>query len=154
MIPISDKFVIREATIKDVPDVMQLMQEFAANMGKSDKLKLTEEDLIQQVFEKQYAKVLVAEADGHAIGFAMYFHTFSSFEGKPAMYLEDIYITPMFRGQGYGRELMKVLDEICRKEGCFRVEWKVLQWNQKAIDFYHRIGAELETENYTFMQRV
>ena len=147
----SEKFVIRMANAEDTQDVMALMREFAANMDKTDKLELTEEKLRESVFEKGYAKVLVSQLDGYTIGFALYYPTYSSFAGKAAMYLEDIYITPLFRGKGYGKEMMKVLNEIAEKEGFFRIEWKVLKWNRKAIDFYHSIGAELENENMTFM---
>lgn len=147
----SEKFVIRMANRGDSQDVYTLMREFAANLDKTDKLKLTEEKLVERVFDQGYAKILIAQVDGFSIGYAMYYTTFSSFVGEPAIYLEDIYVTPMFRGQGYGKELMQVIAEIAKKNGYLRLEWKCLKWNQKAIDFYQRLGATLENENFTFM---
>ncbi len=136
--------------INDTEVVMKLMREFAANMDMTHGLKLTEESLRQKVFEESAAQVLLAMVDGYAVGFALYYTVFSSFAGKEALYIEDIYITPLFRGRGYGRELMNVLREIAEREDNLRVEWKCLKWNQKAIDFYLRMGAELESENITF----
>ncbi len=150
----SEKLVIRGANRDDSTVVMQLIREFAANMGKTDMLQLTEEALVEHIFESGFAEVLLVEVDGHAVGYALYFFTFPSFAGQPSIYLEDIYITPLFRNQGYGKELMNAITKISMEKGCFRIEWKVLKWNRKAINFYHQIGAQLETENFTFMMAV
>ena len=92
--------------------------------------------------ERPYAEVLIAEADGKAAGFALYFHNFSTFLGRPGIYLEDLFVRPEHRGKGYGRALLKRLAEIAVERDCGRMEWAVLDWNEPAIGFYKKLGAQ------------
>lgn len=91
---------------------------------------------------KPFAEVLLAEDDGTACGFALFFHSFSTFLGKPGLYLEDLFVSPEFRGRGHGRALLASLAGIAVERGCGRLEWSVLNWNQPAIDFYLSLGAK------------
>jgi GNAT superfamily N-acetyltransferase len=91
--------------------------------------------------EHRYAEVLIGEADGEPVGFALFFHNFSTFVGKPGIYLEDLFVKPDHRGAGYGRALLKRLAEIAVERGCGRLEWAVLDWNEPSIGFYRKLGA-------------
>jgi GNAT superfamily N-acetyltransferase len=134
--------VIRQAEEKDVPLIFNLIKELAEFERLLHEVKATEESLTETLFgARRYAEVLLAEINGEAVGQALFFHNYSTFIGKPGIYLEDIYIRPAFRGKGYGKALLLKIIEIARSRNCGRVEWAVLNWNSSAIDFYKSLGA-------------
>ena len=138
---------IRPATVEDVALVAQLIRELAEYERLADAAVATEADLREQLFgERPAAEVLVAEADGEPAGFALFFHTFSTFLGKRGLYLEDLFVRPAFRGLGLGRHLMAALARIAVQRGCGRFEWSVLDWNEPAIGFYRALGASAMDE--------
>ena len=134
---------IREATEEDVPLILSLIRELAEYEKLSDEVVATEDGLRDSLFgERQYAEVLIAEHDGAPAGFALFFHNFSTFLGKPGLYLEDLYVKPAFRGAGIGKKLLVRLASLAMGRGCGRLEWWVLDWNEPAIGFYRSVGAE------------
>jgi GNAT superfamily N-acetyltransferase len=133
---------IRTATADDVPLIAQLIRELAEYERLADAAVAGEDDLRDQLFgERPAAEVLIAEADGEPAGFALFFHTFSTFLGKRGLYLEDLFLRPAFRGLGLGRHLMAALARIAVRRDCGRFEWSVLDWNEPSIAFYRRLGA-------------
>jgi len=133
---------IRTATADDVPLVAQLIRELAEYEKLAHAAVATEDGLRGQLFgERPAAEVLIAEADGEPAGFALFFHTFSTFLGKRGLYLEDLFVRPAFRGLGLGRHLMAALARTAVQRDCGRFEWSVLDWNEPAIAFYRRLGA-------------
>jgi GNAT superfamily N-acetyltransferase len=133
---------IHPATVDDVPLIAQLIRELAEYERLADAAVATEAGLREQLFgERPAAEVLIAEADGEPAGFALFFHTFSTFLGKRGFYLEDLFVRPDFRGLGLGRHLMAALARIAVQRDCGRFEWSVLDWNEPAIAFYRRLGA-------------
>ena len=134
---------IREATEKDVPLILSLIRELAEYEKLSDEVVATEDGLREGLFgERRYAEVLIAEHDGAPAGFALFFHNFSTFLGKPGIYLEDLYVKPAFRGGGIGKKLLVRLASLAKGRGCGRLTWWVLDWNEPAIGFYRSVGAE------------
>jgi GNAT superfamily N-acetyltransferase len=134
---------IREATEEDVPLILSLIRELAEYEKLSDEVVATEDGLQDSLFgERRYAEVLIAEHDGAPAGFALFFHNFSTFLGKPGIYLEDLYVKPAFRGAGIGKKLLVRLASLAVGRGCGRLEWWVLDWNEPAIGFYRSVGAE------------
>jgi GNAT superfamily N-acetyltransferase len=133
---------IRPATEADVPLLLQLIGELAEFEKLSHEVKADTRTLRDSLFERRAAEALVAEADGTPVGFALFFHNFSTFLGKPGLYLEDLFIRPAYRGHGYGQELLRHLAGLAASRGCGRFEWAVLDWNVDAIRFYRRLGAE------------
>jgi len=103
---------------------------------------VTVEQIETNVFEKKYADVLMAEEDGEVVGFALFFYNFSTFKGKPGLYLEDLYVEPHHRGKGYGKMLLIELAKIAAANNCGRMEWSVLDWNTPSIEFYKSLGAQ------------
>ena len=133
---------IRPATADDVPLIAQLIRELAEYERLAHAAVATEAGLHEQLFgERPAAEVLIAEADGEPAGFALFFHTFSTFLGKRGLYLEDLFVRPAFRGLGLGKHLMAALARIAVQRDCGRFEWSVLDWNESAIAFYRRLGA-------------
>ena len=133
---------IRPATSDDVPLIAQLIRELAEYERLADAAVATEAGLREQLFgERPAADVLIAEADGEPAGFALFFHSFSTFLGKRGLYLEDLFVRPAFRGLGLGRHLMAALARIALQRDCGRFEWSVLDWNAPAIAFYRKLGA-------------
>ena len=133
---------VREASEGDVPLILSLIRELAEYEKLSDEVVATEEGLREGLFgERRYAEVLVAEHDGTPAGFALFFHNFSTFLGKPGIYLEDLYVKPEFRGAGIGKELLVHLARLAKRRDCGRLEWWVLDWNEPSIGFYKRLGA-------------
>ena len=133
---------VREASEGDVPLILSLIRELAEYEKLSDEVVATEEGLREGLFgERRYAEVLVAEHDGAPAGFALFFHNFSTFLGKPGIYLEDLYVKPEFRGAGIGKELLVRLARLAKRRECGRLEWWVLDWNEPSIGFYKRLGA-------------
>ena len=133
---------IREATEEDAPLILSLISELAEYEKLSTEVVATEEDLRESIFgERRYAEVLIAEHDGAPAGFALFFHNFSTFLGKPGIYLEDLYVRPVFRGAGLGKRLLVSLASLAKARGCGRLEWWVLDWNEPSIGFYKKLGA-------------
>ena len=108
----------------------------------ADQVVATEELLEQQLFDRHGAEVLFAMEDGREVGFALFFHNFSTFLGRAGIYLEDLYVLPEARGKGYGKALLQQLGRIALERGCGRLEWWCLDWNKPSIDFYLSLGAE------------
>ncbi|MES2858744.1 MAG: GNAT family N-acetyltransferase [Pseudomonadota bacterium] len=133
---------IRAATVADVRLIRQLIAELADYERLADAAVATDDGLREQLFGAHpAAEVLVAEVNGEAAGFALFFHNFSTFLGKRGLYLEDLFVRPAFRGMGLGRHLMASLAKIAVQRDCGRFEWSVLDWNAPAIGFYRRLGA-------------
>ena len=142
---------IRPATRADVPLILSLVRELAIYEKLEHEVKATEEDLHRALFgEHPVIEAAIASLDGEPVGFALFFPNFSTFLGKPGLYLEDLYVRPAARGAGLGRELMEYLARLAIERGWGRFEWSVLDWNEPAIGFYRRLGAEPLAEWTTF----
>jgi len=136
-------FKIRPACLEDVPVILQLIHDLATYERAPDEVSATEEQLVEVLFgEKPAAEVLLAFEEESPVGFAVYFYNFSTWLGRPGLYLEDLFVKPEKRGKGYGRALLIELAKIARDRGCGRMEWAVLDWNEPAIKFYRSLGAK------------
>jgi GNAT superfamily N-acetyltransferase len=136
-------FQIRRGTADDVPLILQLIRELAEYERAPNDAVATEPQLRDVLFgDKPPAEVLLAFADNEPIGFAVYFFNFSTWLGRPGLYLEDLFVKPEVRGKGYGRALLTRLAQIAHERGCGRMEWAVLDWNEPAIQFYKKLGAK------------
>lgn len=137
-----ENFQIRAAKVEDVPIILELIRDLAAYERAPDEVSATEEQLIGVLFgEKPVAEVLLGFEGKSPVGFAVYFYNFSTWLGRPGLYLEDLFVKPEKRGKGYGRALLVALAKIARDRGCGRMEWAVLDWNESAIRFYRALGA-------------
>jgi GNAT superfamily N-acetyltransferase len=133
---------IRAATRQDVPVIAELIRGLARYERLESEVVMTEELLAEGLFgERPYAEVLLAVDSGEAVGFALFFHNFSTFVGRPGIYLEDLFVLPEQRRSGIGRTLLAHLARIAVERKCGRLEWAVLDWNRDAIGFYERLGA-------------
>jgi GNAT superfamily N-acetyltransferase len=134
---------IRFATIDDVSLILYFIQELATFEKLRHEVTATEELLREKLFGlKRYAEVIFAYQDDQTVvGFALFFHNFSTFLAKPGIYLEDLFVMPQLRGQGIGKKMLGFLADLAIKRDCGRLEWWVLDWNKSAIDFYRSIGA-------------
>jgi GNAT superfamily N-acetyltransferase len=138
---------IRPAERSDVPLVAGLIRQLAIFEKLEHEVVLTEGLLTAGLFgARPYAEAVIAEEDGEPIGFALFFHTFSTFLARPGLYLEDLFVLPDHRGRGVGRALLAHLAQLALERGCGRLEWAVLNWNQEAIRFYERLGARPNSE--------
>jgi GNAT superfamily N-acetyltransferase len=138
-----DNFSIRFATENDCGLILHFIKGIAHFEKLSHLVEATEEKIRKHLFgEKSVAECFLAYEGDMPVGFALFFHNYSTFVSKPGIYLEDLYIEPQFRGKGYGKKLLLHLVQTARERGCGRVEWSVLDWNQTAIDFYKSLGAE------------
>ncbi len=138
-----EALTIRPATLADVPVILQLIRDLATYERAPNDVTATEEQLLRVLFgEKPSAEVLIAREGEQAVGFAVFFHNFSTWLGKPGLYLEDLFVRPDERGRGYGRALLVELARVARDRGCGRMEWAVLDWNDPAIQFYRKLGAK------------
>lgn len=137
------KFEIRSATVSDVGIIMQLIRDLATYERAPEEVASTEEQLSEVLFgSRPAAEVRLAFEDDQPIGFAVFFHNFSTWLGRPGLYLEDLFVKPEYRGKGYGRALLRDLARIADERGCGRMEWAVLNWNEPAIKFYEKLGAK------------
>jgi GNAT superfamily N-acetyltransferase len=137
------EFEIRSATESDAPVILSLIRELAEYERAPDAVVATEAGLRDVLFgPKRSAEVLLALESGEAVGFAVYFYNFSTWLGRPGLYLEDLFVRPALRGKGFGRALLERLAQIAKERGCGRMEWAVLDWNDPAIQFYRKLGAE------------
>lgn len=133
---------IVSATVADVPLILALIRELAEYERMADQVEATEADVQRALFgERPCAEAVIARAGDEAVGFALFFHTFSTFVGRRGLYLEDLYVRPAFRGRGVGRRLLAYLAGLAVERRCGRFEWSVLDWNALAIAAYHRAGA-------------
>lgn len=133
---------IRNAQVNDIPTLIALIQELADYEKLSKEAVATEDLLKYWLFEKERAEALILEVDQIIIGFALYFHNFSTFLGKAGLYLEDLYIKPDYRHKGYGKQVFKYLAKLTLERACGRMEWSVLDWNTPSIQFYQSLGAK------------
>lgn len=133
---------IRKAEPDDVPLILEFIQSLAEYERLRDSCVATEENLRATLFSSQpAAEVIIASIDGNPVGFALFFHNYSTFLAQRGLYLEDLFVKPEARGEGAGFALLSALARIALERNCGRVEWAVLDWNQLAIDFYQRLGA-------------
>ena len=131
----------RAASRQDTALILHFIRDLAAYEHMADQVVATEETLAHWLFDRHGAQVLFVLEDGAEVGFALYFHNFSTFLGRSGIYLEDLFVRPEHRGKGYGKALLCRLAAIAREEGCGRLEWWCLDWNRPSIDFYKRMGA-------------
>ena len=138
---------LRPATAADVPQILAFIRGLAEYERLLHEVVATEDGLRQALFgPRPYAEVVLAEDAGVPVGFALFFHTFSTFLGQPGIYLEDLFVIPDARGQGVGKALLAELARLAVARGCGRVEWAVLDWNTPAIGFYDSLGARPNEE--------
>jgi GNAT superfamily N-acetyltransferase len=138
---------IRRGTARDVPTILALIRGLARYERLARQMKATARNLRRDGFGgRRYFETLICRRGGKPIGFALYFFTYSTFMGKPTLYLEDLFVVPAARGEGAGRALLAALARVAVRRGCGRMEWAVLDWNRSAIRFYQRLGAQLRNE--------
>ena len=137
-----NQYAFRYAEESDTALVLYFIKELAKYEKMLDVVVATEEILKEWIFEKKRAEVIFVLEDNVEVGFALFFHNFSTFLGRSGAYLEDLYVKPEFRGKGYGKALLKKLAQIAVERGCGRLEWWCLDWNKPSIDFYKSLGAE------------
>jgi GNAT superfamily N-acetyltransferase len=136
--------MIRFASSADVATVHALIRDLARYEKLEHQVRGTEDDLRAHLFgPRPYAEALVCEVDGTSLGFALFFHTYSTFLGRPGLYLEDLFVLPEHRRKGYGRALILQVARLAVSRGCGRLEWSVLDWNAPAIAFYRSLGADV-----------
>lgn len=138
----NNKLTFRNAERKDTALILQFIRELADYEKMLDEVVADEATLEEWIFERQKAEVIFAVEDGTEVGFALFFHNFSTFLGRAGIYLEDLYVRPECRGKGYGKAILKKLASIAVERGCGRLEWWRLDWNKPSIDFYLSLGAE------------
>ncbi|SEG56828.1 L-amino acid N-acyltransferase YncA [Halpernia humi] len=141
-----NKFIIRKATKNDAELIYNLIVKLAIYEKMENEVVTSIEELSENIFENNFAEVVIGEENGNAIGFALYFFNFSTFLGKPGLYLEDLFVEEDCRGKGYGKKLLLHLVKIAKEKNCGRMEWSVLNWNEPAIKFYKSLGALPMTE--------
>lgn len=141
-----ERLSFRFAAEEDCGRILSFIKELAAYEKMSDQVVATEELLKEWLFEKKKAEVLFLCEGGTEVGFALFFHNFSTFLGRAGLYLEDLFVLPEYRGRGCGRAILQKLAQIAEERGCGRLEWWCLDWNRPAIDFYLSLGAEAMEE--------
>jgi GNAT superfamily N-acetyltransferase len=135
--------MIRPATPADVPVIASLIRALAEYEKLADAVCFDEAKIAEHLFGRRaYAECLLAEPDGVAVGFALFFHNYSTFLGKPGIYLEDLFVIPEARGKGLGKALLAAIGKLAVERDCGRIEWSVLDWNTPAIGFYEKLGAK------------
>ena len=138
----SEIFTFRYAKRDDISLILQFIKDLAAYEKMINEVVADEKTLEEWIFDKQKAEVIFAVVDDEEIGFALFFHNFSTFLGRAGIYLEDLFVKPEYRGKGYGKAILKKLAAIAVERGCGRLEWWCLDWNKPGIDFYLSLGAE------------
>ena len=136
-----EQLTFRYAAPADCGAILHFIRELAIYEDMLDQGVATEELLREWIFEKKKAEVIFACVDGKEVGFALFFHNFSTFLGRVGLYLEDLFVLPEYRGKGYGKAILKRLAQIAVERGCGRLEWACLDWNRPSIDFYLSLGA-------------
>src|SRR5215469_8684417 len=143
----AERVTIRPAAAHEMPLVLGFIRELAEYEHLADQVVATEVDLSKALTgPRPYAEIVLGCLDGAAVGFALFFHNFSTFRGKPGIYLEDLYVRPAARGHGVGRQLLAWLARTALERGCGRLDWAVLDWNAPAIGFYRSLGAVAQDE--------
>jgi GNAT superfamily N-acetyltransferase len=138
---------IRPATVNDVGLILQFIRDLAEYEREPDAVTATEADLVRYGFSADPKfRALIAEWDGKPAGFALYFYNYSTWLGRPGLYLEDVFVRPEFRGKGIGKNLLLYLARLAVQENCGRFQWQVLDWNTPSIKFYESLGAEIMKE--------
>lgn len=137
-----NKLTFRYAVRKDIPLILQFIRDLAEYEKLLDEVVADEATLEEWIFDQKKAEVIFAMEKGKEVGFALFFHNFSTFLGRAGLYLEDLFVLPEYRGKGYGKQLLKKLAAIAVQRKCGRLEWWCLDWNQSSIDFYLSLGAE------------
>jgi GNAT superfamily N-acetyltransferase len=137
-----ENFKIRFAREEDASLILGFIKELAEYERMSDKVTATEELIHESIFERKMAESVIAEIDGRPIGFALFFHNFSTFQGLPGIYLEDLYVKTEYRGMGYGKSLLAFIAHLAVERRCGRLVWNCLDWNEPSIRFYKSLGAE------------
>jgi len=140
----------RYAKEEDTALILHFIKELADYEKLLDEVVATEEQLNKWIFQKEKAEVIFALENGKEVGFALFFHNFSTFLGRAGIYLEDLFVLPEYRGKGYGKALLKQLAKIAVERGCGRLEWWCLDWNEPSIEFYLSLGAEQMDEWTTY----
>ena len=140
------EFKMRATIREDAKLVLHYINAIAEYEEMSNVVEATLEDIEKNIFDNNRAEVLIAEVNGKPIGFALYFFNFSTFVGKPGVYLEDLFIDKEYRGRGYGKEIFKVLAKVAKENDCGRMEWVCLDWNEPSLKFYNSLGAEQKNE--------
>ena len=136
------EFVIRDTTVEDSELILDFIKELAEYEQLSHEVVATVETLRETLFgEKAYAEVVIGEFEGVPVGYALFFYNFSTFTGRPGIYLEDIYVDKEMRGKGFGKCLLAYIAKLAVERNCTRVDWSVLDWNEPSIQFYRSIGA-------------
>ncbi len=146
----SQMMTIRPAEEKDCGIILEFIRGLAEYERMSDQVVATEELLREWIFEKKKAEVIFVCEDDREVGFALFFHNFSTFLGRAGIYLEDLFVLPEYRGKGYGKAMLRKLAEITLERGCGRLEWACLDWNKPSIDFYLSLSAEPMSEWTTY----
>jgi GNAT superfamily N-acetyltransferase len=138
---------LRAATVDDVPLIRQLIRELAEYEREPESAVATEDDLRRDGFgASPFFHTVIAEWEGASVGFALYFFNYSTWQGRPGLYLEDLFVRPAHRGHGIGTALLRYLAQIAIDKNCTRMVWQVLDWNEPAIRFYEALGGELKRE--------
>lgn len=139
---VTTNFNILPATVKDIPLILAFIKELATYEKLSHEVTATEEELKNSLFgDHKYAEVIFGYLNNEPVAFALYFHNYSTFLGKPGIYLEDLYVKPEARGNGIGQKMLAYLANLAIERNCGRLEWWVLDWNETAIKFYKKLGA-------------
>ena len=133
---------IEAATVADVPVILRMIEALAEYERLTHEVVATEESVRESLFASRGAEAVIAYADGSAVGFAVWFHNYSTFLSRRGLYLEDLFVLPEWRGRGIGRALLRHLARVAVERGCGRMEWSVLDWNEPAIRFYRSLGAQ------------
>lgn len=137
-----NKLTFRYAVRKDIPLILQFIRDLAEYEKLLDEVVVDEATLEEWIFDQKKAEVIFAMEKGKEVGFALFFHNFSTFLGRAGLYLEDLFVLPEYRGKGYGKQILQKLAAIAVQRKCGRLEWWCLDWNQSSIDFYLSLGAE------------
>lgn len=137
-----NKLTFRYAVRKDIPLILQFIRDLAEYEKLLDEVVADEATLEEWIFDQKKAEVIFAMEKGKEVGFALFFHNFSTFLGRAGLYLEDLFVLPEYRGKGYGKQILQKLAAIAVERKCGRLEWWCLDWNQSSIDFYLSLGAE------------
>lgn len=144
-------FEIKPATINDAQIIVDMIKAIAEYEKLLDQVQATTETIIEYLFsQKSYAECIIAFENDEPIGFALFFHNFSTFVSKPGIYLEDLFVLESHRGKGYGKKLLMQVIALAKQRNCGRVDWCVLNWNKPAIDFYESLGATAMNEWTTY----
>ncbi|QNO16716.1 GNAT family N-acetyltransferase [Alkalicella caledoniensis] len=145
-----DGFKLRFATEDDIRLILEFIRELAEYEKLLHEVVATEEVLMDSLFKRKVAEVVIGEYDGKPVAFALFFHNFSTFLGRPGIYLEDLYVKPGMRGKGIGKIMLSFLSNLALERNCGRLEWWCLDWNKSSIEFYKQMGAVPMDEWTTF----